>query len=300
MRSRFLVFVFALLLSSNISLFSQVGVNTDTPSTMLDINGALSLRAGTALSLTNNNNTNIALGTTPYSYYQIDGPTADFNINSIVRETGADGQLVILENNTTHSMTIKHRTGGNGSNRINCPGERDIVLTGRYSTVTLLYSDNNNKWSVINYSDQESPISSVSLATDETLDSSTFALVPGMTLTFTARKTAVLVMLTASGYGEATDPLSFIELRVLNGGTSLGGTQSNIHATSRPGGTGSIVYTSTWSATFSKLLSGLTIGTAYTLTAEARLDGEGSIDNEAFIDTISDPDASHLTLSVIH
>lgn len=145
------VFLFTLLAFS--MSYAQVGIGTTNPSTQLDVEGAVSLREGGAITLVNGTNNNIVLPLTAgtvYSNYRITGPTGFFTIRSIVPATAADGQIVTLQNTTTQVMILEHNVGGPGANRIFIPGEEDLVLTGRYSSVTLMYSDNQNRWIVQN------------------------------------------------------------------------------------------------------------------------------------------------------
>ncbi len=125
---------------------AQVGINTTTPKTTLDINGGISLREGPALVLSNGANSNISLGTTPYSFYRITGPTAAFSISGIVPVIGADGQIVILQNTTSQSMTITNNSTSVAANRIYVSGDKDLLLRGIYTTVTLQYSASLSKW----------------------------------------------------------------------------------------------------------------------------------------------------------
>jgi len=140
--------LFVTFLFSTVAM-AQVGIGTIDPITQLDIEGAISLREGTTLILTNGSNTNISLGTTPYSVYRITGPTGDFEIGSIVPETGADGQLVTFINTTSQDMTVIH-TGGGGPLRIYCPNEVDTEITGMYSSATFQYNATITKWILIN------------------------------------------------------------------------------------------------------------------------------------------------------
>lgn len=137
--------VFMLLFQYN---YAQVGIGTTDPKTMLDVDGALSVREGTALTLVNGSNTGIDLGITPYSTYRITGPTADFEIGSIICKPGADGQIVALINDTDEDMTIVHFTGGS-INRILCPDETNVILIGRYSTATFQYNKSLTHWMLI-------------------------------------------------------------------------------------------------------------------------------------------------------
>jgi hypothetical protein len=140
------IFFGMLLFCFNVVLFAQVGIGTTDPKTALDVNGALSLREGTALVFSNGNNDNLSLGTSVYSMYRITGPTADFELSGIVPVTGADGQIIILQNTTNYDFTLKHNNSSTSSNSIYIPGEKDFYLTGRHTTITLQYSVTLSKW----------------------------------------------------------------------------------------------------------------------------------------------------------
>lgn len=143
------ILIFCLLITFTIT--AQVGIGTTSPTTQLDIDGAASLRDGGTLTLTDGNNNNIVLPLTAgvtYSNYRITGPTALFSIRSIVPVTASDGQIIILQNTTTQVMAIRHNIGGPAANRILIPSEQDLFLTGRYSSITLMYSDAQNRWIV--------------------------------------------------------------------------------------------------------------------------------------------------------
>jgi hypothetical protein len=130
-----------MVLIISISLQAQVGIGTTDPKTMLDVNGAISLREGPALSLMNGINNDISLGSSVYSMYRIIGPTADFSITGIVPVASVDGQVIVLQNTTDYDITIKHNYAGSAAaNRIYAPGERDYYLTGKYTTLTFHYS----------------------------------------------------------------------------------------------------------------------------------------------------------------
>jgi len=156
------------------------------------------------------------------------------------------------------------------------------------------YYNDGTKWIRMEGSD---PVDSVTLTSNTTISSSfpTFANVSGMSaLTFTARKTSVLVLLTASGFG-STGSMSLVALRVRNvtDGVTVGGTVNKIQNYDDVTGT-----ITTWSASFSKLMTGLTIGTTYTLRVQGAVTGIlGTY--SAVIQPATTPDAEHLTLSVI-
>jgi hypothetical protein len=168
-----------------------------------------------------------------------------------------------------------------------------------YNTATVgdvrpgQYYNNGNHWIRIEGAD---PVESVSLGADRTISSTTFTPITGMTLQFTARKQAVLIVLSASGFG-ADDSMSLVKLRVMQtapGSSLIGGTQNKIQSYDWV----EDETTPQWSASFSKLFTGLTIGTTYTLRVEG-LVNEILGTRDAYIYANSNSDDNHLTLSVI-
>ncbi|MBV1923887.1 MAG: tail fiber domain-containing protein [Flavobacteriaceae bacterium] len=132
-----------------ISAISQVGIGNTDPKTQLDVDGSFSLREGAAITLSNGLNSDLSLGATSYSFYRITGPTSAFSVSGIIPETDADGQIITLVNTTDQPMTIVHNSG-TAENRVYSPGETNLVLSGRYSTITLQYNTSLDKWLPIN------------------------------------------------------------------------------------------------------------------------------------------------------
>lgn len=197
-------------LISTISLFilaltvqaQNVGVNTPSPNTTLDVNGALALRANT-LALTNADNNNISL--TPNSFFRITGPTAAFAITGLAG--GADGRLVTLFNTTNFALTIKNaNSGSTAANQISTSLGADLVFAAGNSSVTLQYSATESKWIVISNHGPELPKtlnqSAISVFGSSALSvasSASFALVPGLTQTITVPSGAVLYVSSTGG-----------------------------------------------------------------------------------------------------
>jgi len=276
--------------------FAQVGIGTTDPKTALDVSGALSLREGSVLSLGNTNN-NISLGASLFSFYRITGPTAAFTISGLIPANGVDGQLLTLENTTSQAMTIVHNATSTAANRIYCPNSQDLILEGQYATLSLQYNVSQSRWTIVSYSSSRPSIDSVTLAANQTVSASSYTNIPGMVLSFKAHKSEVLVMLSASGHGY-TNSMSFIDLRVRNQtlGTTVGGTRNKIQSIYNDGF--SIYSITVWSCSFSKLVTGLTVGTTYTLRVQGRVQGIlGTYDGVIYPAT--EPDGEHLTLSVM-
>ena len=111
-----------------------------------------------------------------------------------------------------------------------------------------------------------------------------------MTFTFTAVNTSAFIMFSVAGYGY-TNSMSFVQFRVLNNGASLGGTNSKIQSYDDMTGT-----VTPWNCTFSRMLTGLTVGANYTLSVQAQRNGILGT-----YDAIINPalDGHHMSLSVI-
>lgn len=179
---------------------------------------------------------------------------------------------------------------------ITTPQESEMVFntnttSGANAVYPGYYYWNGSRWIMVG---QTPPIDSVSITDDVTISSLTYTPVSGTTLTFTAHKENVLVTLSASGYGY-TNSMSFLSLRVYNSTDSnvVGGTNEKIQSFDFLMGT-----VTTWSCSFSKTLTGLTIGNTYTLNVEGMVSGISGV-YDAVINSNSNPDNCHLTLSVI-
>lgn len=135
----------------------------------------------------------------------------------------------------------------------------------------------------------------MSLASDISIPNTGFTDISGMTISFVAKKSTVLVMLTASGYGY-TNSMSYVNLRIWNNtsGTSVGGTMNKIQSYDDTRGTITV-----WSLSYSKLLTGLTVGTTYSLKVQGRVSGIWGTD-DATIYPLTNPDNNHMTLTVFY
>ena len=196
----FHVVVVFLLLS--FSSFAQVGINTNSPTTTLDINGALSLRESPRpLELRSGSNENIGLGgETPFSQYRIEGPTTAFFIDGIKTVDEPDGQIVRLINTTNQIMTIVHNDSGDEI-KIVCPSDKDLTVGGKNSSVTLQYSKGLRKWTVFGYASTSngSVTYNASGTTDISRTNSSWGDLDGSAITFTPSKSVVYVSYNVQG-----------------------------------------------------------------------------------------------------
>ncbi len=236
--------IFFCLLFCSTTAFAQVGIGNNNPISTLDINGALGLREGGTLDLaTGVANDNINLGTPAYSVYRIiqTGTAGPINIAGIapILSNSVNGQIVILQNTTSQNITIEHMAAGAGARRILVPGNQNLTLTGQNSTVTLIYSDVQNRWMLISHDDNVygTNIKSVAENSDTfiyaSIDSpnTSYANMAGMTITFTPKHSIVYVNFSSSGYVEAlingtsvTTNQTRVHFELRNGTTTIGNT----------------------------------------------------------------------------
>jgi len=240
----------------------------------------------------------LLISLTSSSFAQVGIGTVLPDPDSVLDITSTDKGLLlprVLLTSTSSFAPLSAHVEGMSVYNTNTAGD---VRPGQY------YNDG-SKWIRIEGTDA---VDSVTLSSDVTISSSypTYGAISGMTLTFTARKTSVLVMLTASGFG-FTNSMSIIFLRVRNttSGTTLGGTMNKIqnydtYYVPGPPGPGGYLGNSvtTWSASFSKTMTGLTIGNSYSLQVQGAVLGIVGTPN-AVIEPATTPDAEHLTLSVM-
>lgn len=135
-------------------------------------------------------------------------------------------------------------------------------------------------------------IHSTSLANDIQISSAAFANVPGMTVTFTATQTEALVMFSASGFA-FTNSMAFVQFRIRNGATSLGGTNTKMQSYDDVTGT-----VTSWSCSFNRKVTGLTIGTVYTFTVQGQVAGILGTPNAAIF-SATQSDGHHMNLTVL-
>ncbi len=127
-------------------VFSQnVGINTETPQAVLDVNGDVIFKTSD-LAVADGINIALDINTTRFSYYRLSGPTADFTVAGIT--AGNDGRLLTLFNRTGFTMQLNNED-------VNA-AVTDMIVTGTAADITipnkgivnLQYDATEEKWIV--------------------------------------------------------------------------------------------------------------------------------------------------------
>jgi hypothetical protein len=148
-------FTLLLVILVHLSLNAQnMGIKlpvSNLPNATLDVNGSTAFREGTALSLTNPINDNVALS--DYSFYRIIGATAAFSITGF--DNGQNGRMLFLINATSFNMTFNHQSGtSTAANQINT-GTGTSLTIGANGMATLMYNSTLQKWVVLSKSGEK-------------------------------------------------------------------------------------------------------------------------------------------------
>jgi len=280
---------------------AQIGIGTTSPTTQLDVDGALSLREGPDLVLNNGVNNDISLGATPSSLYKITGPTGSYSITGIIPVSGADGQLITIVNNSNGNMSITHDATSTAANRIACPGERDLTLSGRYTTITLKYIKTQARWIVVNYVDNRygDNVQKVKGTTDISTTSTTYIDMPDMSITFTPNHSTVYLTFSASGHSSSTTATraTYTLCRLVKDGTVLGGTAS-VDTDFRVTTSGTVSAGQAWNQQMTMFPVDVTPGVPTTLKMQWRMGGNVSTSHTSLNNVNSEPDRSHRSLTI--
>jgi hypothetical protein len=122
----------------------NIGIATPTANTLLDINGDLALREGSAVAVANGVNGTIAPGAS--SHVRITGATTAFSIAGLTG--GFNGKIITLINTTTANLTLLHNSAATLANGFFTPSGVGYVVAGQYSSVTLIYNSTLSRWIV--------------------------------------------------------------------------------------------------------------------------------------------------------
>ena len=237
--------------------------------------------------------------TTTWSIGQVGINTTSPDDGAILDINSNEKGIFVPRVDITDLGTIDPITGITNSPAALLAAEGLLVYNTNSTTGPGFFFWSGTAWVAVNSSSSTIPaIESVSLSTDQIISGTTFTDVPGMSLTFTAQNTEALVSLSLSGLGY-TGSLTFGSFRVYDSTNAsvVGGTNTSAQSLWKSGpNTYSIT---TWSAAFTKKLTGLTVGNSYTLVLQGKTDNLLGTDGVA-IYPVTNPNTSHATLSIMY
>jgi hypothetical protein len=135
----------SLLLSYQLVLCQNVGINTPNPTASLDVNGDVVFRTGTLL-VADGITLSLDVNLNKLSYYRMEGPTANFTIAGIAE--GADGRLLTLFNRSGFIMQLNNEDAtAIPSDRIVTGTNADITIPDK-GMVSLQFDGNEGRWIV--------------------------------------------------------------------------------------------------------------------------------------------------------
>ncbi|MFV0303966.1 MAG: hypothetical protein ACK5IC_00605, partial [Moheibacter sp.] len=224
------IFTFLLLCSSTL-LYSQVGINTDSPTETLDVDGTFRVRVADQMTMTELATSDSILVVTSTGVVKripsigIVTQAANTGASGII-PVATDGTIVIGDGTSSNQITLGQQgaTSGqflawNGTNWV----PTTLSVSG-VETVTILVDNNDGTFSYTDENDDKIDISKASL-TDNTDGTYTFSNGNGSDITFNTNENDGIVgnevtnatdaTLTRSGAGTDTDPYT---LDVADGG----------------------------------------------------------------------------------
>ncbi|MBL7815201.1 MAG: hypothetical protein JNL70_09330 [Saprospiraceae bacterium] len=147
---RYLVWI-SLIAISTFAQGQKIGINTSSPESYLDVNGSVSFREGTPISLSGIlGNSGNDLSINNHSFFRITDAAALFTLSGIAN--GTDGRILMLVNSTAFNMIIGHQSLLSTTvNRIVVNGGNNLVLSPN-GIVTLMYIASMQRWLVTSFS----------------------------------------------------------------------------------------------------------------------------------------------------
>ncbi len=140
-----ILFVVALILFSFYGVAQNVGVNTSTPEASLDVNGDIVIRPGN-LNVPDGITLSLDVNAAKFSYYRIEGPTADFILAGIA--AAVDGRQLSLFNRSGFTMQLNNEDATVVATDMIVTGTNADISIPNKGIVTLQYDANEGKWIV--------------------------------------------------------------------------------------------------------------------------------------------------------
>ncbi len=122
----------------------KIGVNTNSPTTSVDINGDIAIRPNTIGALANGN---VAIASGNNSYLRVTANGGGTSITGI--SGGQDGKIIVIYN-TANNLTIVDQNAGAGANKIHTMSGANITTTGE-GMITLIYDGTASAWMVTSF-----------------------------------------------------------------------------------------------------------------------------------------------------
>jgi hypothetical protein len=135
-----LIFLVSVQLSAQ-----NVGVNTNTPEAVLDVNGDVIFRTGD-LAVADGITLALDVSSTRFSYYRITGPVADFTLAGIT--AGVDGRLLTLFNRSGFAMQLNNEDASAlPADQIMTGTDANMIIPFK-GIINLQYDATEQKWIV--------------------------------------------------------------------------------------------------------------------------------------------------------
>jgi hypothetical protein len=143
------LFIFSFIILCKISFAQNVGINIATPQAALDVYGDVIYRSAD-LVVANGVTTALNVNSNKFSYYRVNGPTANFTLAGITQ--GVEGRLVTLFNRSGFSMQLNNLdVTASVNNRIITGTNADLMIDNK-TIVNLQYDGAEQKWVVLSNS----------------------------------------------------------------------------------------------------------------------------------------------------
>jgi hypothetical protein len=140
------LFIFSFIILCKISFAQNVGINIATPQAALDVYGDVIYRSAD-LVVANGVTTALNVNSNKFSYYRVNGPTANFTLAGITQ--GVEGRLVTLFNRSGFTMQLNNLDATASVNdRIITGTNGDLAIDDK-GIVNLQYDGLEQKWIVV-------------------------------------------------------------------------------------------------------------------------------------------------------
>jgi hypothetical protein len=142
---KLIVFIVSILFITTNILGQNVGINTETPEAALDVNGDIIIRPGT-IAVSDGITLSLDVNTARFSYYRLEGPTADFTLAGIA--AGVDGRQLTLFNRSGFVMQLNNEDATVTATDMIVTGTNADITIPNKGIINLQYDATEGKWIV--------------------------------------------------------------------------------------------------------------------------------------------------------